>query len=97
MRDSSSGELTGLKLQDCIDIIGSAKHTLKIGENGKLEGKCEEDKCQKCVDAINSSVVELKKGGESEEGEGKNNATQEATYYLMGEQMPVEDNIAIIF
>ncbi|MGL9758515.1 MAG: hypothetical protein ACR5LA_06820 [Wolbachia sp.] len=96
MRDASSGELTGLKLQDCIDIISLAKHTLKIGEGSKLEGECEEDKCQKCVDAINSSVVDLKKGDGGKEDGGKEEVSQ-GTLYFTDAQMPLEDNISIIF
>lgn len=96
MRNTSTGELTGLKLKDCIETISSAKHNLKIDGKGKLEGKCEEDRCQKCVDAINSAVIETKK--ENEEKVDKDQETPNPeNLYFMDAQIPVEDNIAIIF
>ncbi|WP_349968106.1 hypothetical protein [Wolbachia endosymbiont of Armadillidium arcangelii] len=49
---------TGLKSKECAKIIMNAENDLEI-KGGKLVGECyNSPKCDECVEAINSSIIE---------------------------------------
>lgn len=62
--DAITEKPTGMKVQECIKIIENTKNDLEI-RDGKLVGKCENSsECDRCVEAINSSVVSSTKSAE---------------------------------
>ncbi|CAQ55332.1 hypothetical protein DEJ70_04730 [Wolbachia pipientis wAlbB] len=48
---------TGMSSKECGEIIASTRNDLRISD-GKIVGKCYDNtECDKCVDALNSSII----------------------------------------
>lgn len=56
--DARTEQPTGLKARECKKIVENPKNDLEIVD-GKIVGKCYDNpKCDKCVEALNSSIID---------------------------------------
>ncbi|MGL9779315.1 MAG: hypothetical protein ACR5K5_03555 [Wolbachia sp.] len=55
--DAKTEKPTGLSAKECKRIVENPKNNLEI-VGGRIVGKCDNTECDKCVEAVNNSIVD---------------------------------------
>ncbi|MCA7010978.1 hypothetical protein [Wolbachia endosymbiont of Tribolium confusum] len=62
IKDAKTKESSGLMFAKCKEIIDKNDNNLEIAPDNRIRGQCDSNpECKACVDAINASIVDVRK------------------------------------